>query len=439
MRICWGVAEAQTSLLRRQPWEEAVLSPSVREKIAQVFGAELAPAQVVERILSQVRSQGDAALFHFTRLLDGVELERLEVPRDEWEVAYKGMAAPVVEAMRLAAERIEAFSQRQKCLGWMDFALGVGEMVTPLERVGIYVPGGGAAYPSTVLMTAIPARVAGVGEVVVATPPRPGGGVAATTLAAAHLAQVDRVFSLGGAQAIAALAYSTETVPRVDKICGPGNIWVVLAKKQVYGQVGIDGLYGPTETVIIADDSAPAALVAGDLLAQAEHDLLATPILITPSASLAEKVAEEVAAQLVGLERQATAEVAVARGGIAVVSGLEEALELANAFAPEHLCLLIRDPWPWLGRVCHAGGVFVNCPEALGDYVAGPSHVMPTGGSARFTSPLGVADFVKTTSLVMVGDDGLRSLGPAAAALARAEGLTGHALSVEKRLNQGES
>jgi histidinol dehydrogenase len=285
-------------------------------------------------------------------------------------------------------------------------------------------------------MTVIPARVAGVGKVCVTTPLSPDGRVSPLKLVAADIAGVDAVFRASGAQAIAAMAYGTQTVPRVDKVCGPGNLFVTLAKQQLFGTVGIDAMYGPTETVVVADDSASAALCAADLLAQAEHDAMARPILLTPSLPFAKAVEEEIDRQLAGIERSEVARLALANGGAVVTDGIEEAIELANDFAPEHLCLLLRDAGRWVDRVRNAGGLFVgeSSPEAMGDYTAGPSHVMPTGGSARYSSPLNVLDFLKITNIVEVGPDALRELGPAAAAIARAEGLTAHARAIEMRL-----
>ncbi|MQY55387.1 MAG: histidinol dehydrogenase, partial [Dehalococcoidia bacterium] len=317
---------------------------------------------------------------------------------------------------------------------------GLGQIVRPLERVGIYVPGGTACYPSTVLMTAIPARVAGVEEIILTTPPGEGGEVPKATLVAADIADVDRVFKVGGAQAIAALAYGTESIPRVDKVCGPGGLFVTLAKRMVYGAVDIDGLYGPTETVILADDSATPAHCAADLLAQAEHDLLATAILITTSSRLAQEVDREVARQLEGLERVQIAHRSLEeRGHIIVVADMEQAIELINLYAPEHLSLMVRDASSYIEKIRNAGAIFIgeNSPEVLGDYVAGPSHVMPTGGTARFSSPLGVSDFLKLTSIVSLSDGDLQKLGPAAATIARVEGLTAHARAAELRLKKG--
>jgi len=394
--------------------------------------------ETVQQILGEVRARGDSALFDYTREIDGVELARLEVTREEIAQSRNVAGKELVSALELAAERVRGFHVNQKRNLGLGFEKdGLGFLVRPLERVGIYVPGGKASYPSTVLMTAIPARVAGVDEVVVTTPPAPDGTVPASTLVAADIAKVDRIFKVGGAQAVAAMAYGTESVPRVDKICGPGNVFVTLAKKQVYGIVGIDGLHGPTETVILADDSASPVLCAADLLAQAEHDEMASAILITTSPRMAGEVNEEVERQLAQLERQAIARQSLERNGvIVVVDNIDEAIELVNLYAPEHLCLAMRDARSYLDRIRHAGGIFIESPEALGDYTAGPSHVMPTGRTARFGSPLSVLDFLKVSILVDLDDEALKALGPAAATIARAEGLTAHALSVEKRLEE---
>ena len=394
--------------------------------------------ETVQQILGEVRARGDSALFDYTREIDGVELARLEVTREEIAQSRNVASKELVSALELAAERVRSFHVAQKRSLGLEFVEGgLGFLVRPLERVGIYVPGGKASYPSTVLMTAIPAGVAGVDEVVVTTPPAPDGAVPASTLVAADIAKVDRIFKVGGAQAVAAMAYGTESVPRVDKICGPGNVFVTLAKKQVYGIVGIDGLHGPTETVILADDSASPVLCAADLLAQAEHDEMASAILITTSPRMAGEVNEEVERQLAQLERQAIARQSLERNGvIVVVDNIDEAIELVNLYAPEHLCLAMRDARSYLDRIRHAGGIFIESPEALGDYTAGPSHVMPTGRTARFGSPLSVLDFLKVSILVDLDDEALKALGPAAATIARAEGLTAHALSVEKRLEE---
>jgi len=444
MRIVRDLEAAKSLLLKRSPIELAADSPALKQRIRDVFSRELTLDEAVARILSEVRARGDSALFDYGRSIDGVELNQLEVTQEEIAESRNVVGKELMNALELAAERVRSFHVAQKRNLGLEFVEGgLGFLVRPLERVGIYVPGGKASYPSTVLMTAIPARVAGVGEVVVATPPAPDGTVPATTLAAAGIAGVDRIFKVGGAQAVAAMAYGTESVPRVDKICGPGNIFVTLAKKQVYGTVAIDGLYGPTETVILADDSANPVFCAADLLAQAEHDEMASAVLITMSPRLADEVSEEVERQLADLERQAIARQSLENNGaIVVVAGIDEAIELVNLYAPEHLCLAMKDARSYLDRIHHAGGVFVETPETLGDYTAGPSHVMPTGGTARFSSPLSVLDFLKLSILVDLDDEALKALGPASASIASAEGLSAHALSVKRRLEdleQGES
>ncbi len=439
MRIVRGAAAARTDLLRRPPPDAAEVPQSVLDRLRALFGEPMTPEQAVARIIRDVRERGDVAIRDYTQRIDGIALDALEVPRREIEAAYKRVELPVVKAMHLAAARVRAFHQRGLPKGWMDMDAGLGEMGRPLERIGAYIPGGTAAYPSTVLMTVVPAKVAGVPDVVLTTPARKGGEVPPVVLVAADIAGVDRVYRAGGAQAIAALAYGTESVPRVDKIFGPGNLFVMLAKRQVFGAVGIDALQGPTETLIVADDTADPAICAADMLAQAEHDVLAAPLLITTSASLAEQVRRELDRQMETLERKEIVAGALSnRGGIAVVDTLAEAVELANEYGPEHLCLLVRDPWAWVDRIRNAGGVFVGegSPEVFGDYVAGPSHVMPTSGTARFSGPVNIRDFFKVTSVVALRGDVLTDLAEAASVIARAEGLTAHARAAELRLGR---
>ena len=442
MRVVRGVEEGRRLLARRRgALTDAELPPAVRQGIRRVFGAELDAQAVVERILADVRDGGDAAVRHYNEAIDGVPPSvPLVVSREEIAAASQSLAAEVTEALRFAADRIRTFHEAQLCHAAAGFEEGpFGQRVRPLERVGVYVPGTLAVYPSSVLMTAIPARVAGVRELYMATPAATDGSVSPLKLAAADIAGVDGVFRAGGAQGIAALAFGTESIPRVDKICGPGNIFVTLAKKAVHGLVGIDGFFGPTETVVVADAHADPALCAADLLAQAEHDALASPILITDSEALAEATLAEVESQLTTLERADVARSALEAQGLAViVASLEEALALANEYAPEHLCLEVRDAPRWAEQVVNAGSVFVGGPsaEAIGDYTAGPSHVMPTGGSARFASSLGVHDFLKVTSIVSLDGRALAELGPAAATIARAEGFTAHARAIERRLEK---
>jgi histidinol dehydrogenase len=397
------------------------------------------PEQCVARIITDVRARGDAALLDWTRKLDGVELQSVAVSQDEIDAAYAETPVAVRESLELAAARVRAFHEKQKPKSWIDWngQSALGQKIIPLSRVGVYVPGGTAPLPSSLIMAAIPAQVAGVREIVIATPPKRDGRIAPAILAAAKIAGVSRVYAMGGAQSIAALAFGTPTVARVDKIVGAGGLFTTIAKRQVFGAVGIDGLYGPTETLLIADDSANPAWCAADMLAQAEHDELATSILITNSRLLANQVVTEIEKQLASLSRRdVIAKSLAGQGAIIVVENLDEAMELANAFAPEHLCLLVREPWNWVGKVGNAGGVFVGewTNEALGDYVIGPSHVMPTAGTARFSSPLNVNDFVKITSVFSMSADEARELGERAATLAEAEELTAHAEAIRRRM-----
>lgn len=438
---------AKRTLLKRSAPDEVPVSRRVLDGIARIFGETLTPDQAVTRILADVRTNGDAALRKWTRALDGLDREPGPVSKALVRAALDSVPAAQREALEAAAARIEAFHRRQPLASWFTNDLGgtLGQIVRPIQRVGLYVPGGTAPLPSTVLMSAIPARVAGVKEIVVVTPPdralanNASAPVAPVILAACAIAGVDQVYLLGGAQAIAALAYGTETITAVDKIFGPGNLFVTLAKRQVYGVVGIDGLAGPTETVVIADESADPAWVAADLLAQAEHDVLASAILLTPSQALIENVQVEAARQIEARGRAGIIAAALeARGGAVLTRDLEQAVDLANIYAPEHLALSVSDPWKWVERVHNAGGVFVgeHSFEVLGDYTAGPSHVMPTGGSARFASPLNLWDFVKIVSLVALDDKTARGIGPAAAALAEAEGLDAHANAAQLRLEE---
>lgn len=422
MKIIEGFKPAKAMLSRQVPRE--------------VFGGER--EQVVRQIIEAVRRRGDAALLDYTLKLDGVKLTSLEVNKKQITNAYREVDKELVSALKLAARRIRSFHLKQKRRIWRIAAPG-SVLIRPLERVGVYAPGGTASYPSTVLMTAIPARVAGVGEVILATPPGASGAIPPPTLVAADIAGVDRIFSVGGAQAIAALAFGTESIPRVDKVCGPGNIFVVLAKKLVYGAVDIDGLSGPSEVLIIADETANPGYCAADLLAQAEHDPLASAILITTSKRLADGVNQEVERQLKDLGRQAIASESLQkRGVIAVVANTDEAIELANLYAPEHLYLMVRGAEGYIERIANAGCVSIgeNSTVALSDYVFGPSHVLPTGATARFASPLNILDFIKLINLVNVDRASLAKLGKAAAAIARAEGLEAHARAIERRLGR---
>ncbi|MBA7607404.1 Histidinol dehydrogenase [subsurface metagenome] len=438
MRIIEGFEPAK-ALLERQPGTDfAPDSPALRQRMKQVFGTEMSPKQAVAQIVDDVRSMGDSALFSYSLKIDRAKLSSLEVSKTQIKRAYVEVDKELLSALKFAARRIGSFHQKQKdSIRSLAAKKGFGQLIRPIERIGAYAPGGTASYPSTVLMTAIPARIAGVKEVILATPPRPDGTVPAATLVAADIAGVDRIFSVGGAQAIAALAFGTETVPRVDKICGPGNIFVVLAKKLVYGAVGIDSLPGPSEVLIIADENADYAYCAADILAQAEHDPLAAAILVTDSIGLAAEVNKEVERQLKGLERRDIAAEALQNQGlIAVVDDIGEAIELANLYAPEHLSLMVKGADAYVERITNAGCIFIgnSSTVVLGDYVAGPSHVLPTSATARFSSPLNILDFVKLINVVDVDKGTLKKLAKAAAVIARAEGLEAHARAVEKRL-----
>jgi histidinol dehydrogenase len=420
---------------------QKLLSRGVVGKQGQrrTFGTE-EQEQTVRRIVDDVRERGDAALFEYTERFDGVRLTSLEIDKRRINRACREVDGELLAALKLAAERIASYHTAQRdCLLHESISQGLGWVLRPLRRIGACVPGFVAPLPSSLLMTVIPAKVAGVSEVILVTPPRQGG-VSPVTLAAAGIAGVDRVFSVGGAQAVAALAYGTATIPAVDKICGPGSIYVTLAKKMVYGVVGIDGLYGPSEVVIIADETAEPEYCAADLLAQAEHGPLAAAILITTSRQVANKVRREVERQAVALPHPAGTESVVSRVTIVTVASIAEAVELANLYAPEHLCLVVAGAAKYVGRIANAGCLFVgaNSLEALVDYVAGPSHVLPTEGTARFSSPLNVTDFVRLMGFVRTGKADIKKLGRAAMTIARAEGLEAHARAVEKRLGGGK-
>jgi len=439
MITIFTVEQAQETILRRDRALEPEVTPELRAGLRRIFGEDVAPPTAVARIVSDVKERGDAALREWTQRIDGVALGELAVSPHDIRAAAEALDSTLRDALHLAAGRIRAFHQLQPVQSWTTETLGgrLGQRVLPLRRVGVYVPGGTAPLPSSLLMSAIPAQVAGVPEVVVVTPPGRDGNVPPVILAAADAIGLDTIYALGGAQAIAALAYGTATIPRVDKIVGPGNLFVTLAKRQVFGVVGIDGLAGPTETVIIADEAANPVWVAADLLAQAEHDTLATAILLTPSRPLAEAVQREVARQLEVLSRDRIIAAALAgRGGIVVTDDLSQAVALADAFAPEHLCVATAQPRALIDSLQNAGGLFLGerSFEVLGDYVAGPSHTMPTGGTARFASPLNVLDFVRITSVIDLDEQTATALAPAAATLARAEALTAHAHAAEWRV-----
>ncbi len=428
-----GFNKAKQLLTRKGFSGSFITSSRLATQEERISEDELSPQEVVERILSDVQDKGDEALFYYTNKLDGVELDSLEVSRQEISAAYDVVDEKLTSALVLAAKRIREFHlacARQS--GTIFVNQHLGRKVQPLDKVGLYIPGGTAAYPSSVLMTVIPAKVAGVRDIIITSPPAKNGSITAATLVASDIAEASRIFKIGGAQAIGALAFGTESVPRVDKICGPGNIFVTLAKKMVYGTVAIDGLQGPSEIVIVADETANPSLCAADLLAQAEHDTLASAILITTSPDLANQVDREVAAQLRKLKRISIATQAINKGMLVIVNNISEAIELVNLYAPEHLSLMVSDASSVTHLIHNAGCIFVgeNSPVALGDYIAGPSHVLPTSGSARFSSPLGVEDFLKTTNIIALDKATMQELSQPAITIARAEGLDAHAEAI---------
>lgn len=396
----------------------------------------------VQQVLRAVKRQGDRAVLHYTEEFDQqlLKAEELRVSGAELDAAYQQVSKELLSAIRLACSKIEAFHRQRVPKSWVQFEADevvLGKRYTPVDRAGLYIPGGRAAYPSTVLMNAIPAKVAQVPRIVITTPPGPDKTVNPAVLVAAQEAGVQEIYRVGGAQAIAALAYGTETIPKVDVITGPGNIYVTLAKKLVYGTVGIDSLAGPSEVLVIADSAANPIHIAADLLAQAEHDPMAAAILITTDAGLASKVAAEVMQQLVNHPRRILTEKSIAHYGlVVVVDSLDIAVELSNEFAPEHLELEVEDPWSLLEGIRHAGAIFLghSTPEAVGDYLAGPNHTLPTSGSARFASPLGVETFMKHSSLIQYSPAALQKVAGAIDILAQAEGLPSHADSVKLRM-----
>jgi histidinol dehydrogenase len=398
--------------------------------------------QAVLEIIADVRKRGDAALLDYTRRFDRLEadsVEKLRVTEREIGEAFLRVSEEDIAALKLAVERVTNFHEKQKQQTWLstdEKDILLGQMVTPLERVGIYVPGGKASYPSSVIMNAVPARVAGVGEVIMVAP-TPGGEINPHVLVAASLSGVDKIFRIGGAQAVAALAYGTGTIPRVEKITGPGNIYVATAKKLVFGRVGIDMIAGPSEILVINDGSGEPAHVAADLLSQAEHDELASSILITTDRSFGERVAAEVERQLGELSRESIARASWEKFGAIIVAGnLDEAVAFSNRIAPEHLELAVDNPFAVMPRIRNAGAIFLGhfTPEAAGDYIAGPNHTLPTGGTARFFSPLSVDDFIKKSSLIYFAEEGLKRLGKDIVRIAGLEGLEAHARSVSIRL-----
>lgn len=445
----YSAAEARAGILKRGLLSETPVPPHVQVRLDAMFGKPTTALECVQKILASVCAGGDGAVAEWTDRIDGVDVSGgTEVMDGGMKAAVARVDASVVEALRVARDRIVLYHRKQPVGSWFTNDLGgiCGQAVRPIQKVGVYVPGGTAPLPSTVLMSVLPAVVAGCEDIVICSPPQKGGGIADVTLAACAIVNElegvgVRVFTVGGAQAIGAMAYGTQTIPRVDKIVGPGNIFVAIAKKEVFGVVGIDGVYGPTEAVVIADDSADPALVAADLLAQAEHDFMSVPILMTASRVIAEGVQAEVEKQVGVLERKEVARHSMLnQGGIVLAEDLQECIDLANEFAAEHVSLSIRAPWDAVSHMKNGGGLFLgegSC-EVLGDYVAGPSHCMPTGGSARFSSPLSVLDFVKVISIVGLDGPSVREIAPHAERIARSEGLDGHANAAKLRKDFGK-
>ncbi len=435
--------EEMAEILIKPPFDKVTLGAGARAKTKELFGEELTARQVVERIVEEVRQQGNGGVFKYTKYFDGAELsaETLEVTAAEIDSAMAAVDAAVLEALELAVANVKKFHAEQLPSSWLterEHGAMLGQKCTPLDRVGIYVPGGTAVYPSSVIMNAVPAAVAGVKEIIMVVPPDREGKVNPNVLAAAKLAGVTRIFKVGGAQAVAALAFGTETIPKVDKITGPGNIFVTLAKKAVYGYADIDMLAGPSEILIVADNTADPEYVAADMLSQAEHDVLASSILITDSSELAGKVDKAVTRQLAALPRQEIAAQSLEDNGLIIITPtIKDAVELANLSAPEHLELLTLDPFSLLPYVKHAGAVFMGAysPEPLGDYLAGPNHVLPTGGTARFYSVLNVETFMKKTSIIAYTQEALAAVSKHVIRLAQAEGLDAHANAVRIRGN----
>ena len=415
------------------------------EQVKEVFNRKLNEVDVsavVSDIINTVKEKGDKALFDYTEKFDKAKLDSLLVSKSEIEDAKNSVEPKFIEVLEKTAENIRLFHSAQKRQGFevknLDGAI-VGQKIIPIERAGLYVPGGTAAYPSTVLMDAIPAKIAGCEQVVMVTPPDKDGKINPVILAAAAVAGVDKIFKIGGAQAIAALAYGTETVPKVDKIVGPGNAFVAEAKKQVYGVVSIDMIAGPSEIMVVADKNNNAKYLAADLLSQAEHDKMASAVLVTESIELANAVSEEIEKQIPLLERSEIARASIdTNGKIIVTEDIEKAIEIANAIAPEHLELCLDNPFDYLDKIKHAGSVFLgkNCPEAMGDYMAGANHTLPTSGTARFSSALSVDDFIKKTQYIYYSEDALKKCAQEVEYFANKEGLTAHAKSAVVRVKE---
>ncbi len=436
----YSLEEAQKSILIRKSIVNTQVSPQIKKQIKEIFGKPLTPQEVVKRIINDVIENGDVALIEWTKKLDNIDITNsIEIQVDQMETALKSIDVKIKDVLNKAIDRILAFHRKQPISSWTTNDLGgsLGQIITPIQKVGFYVPGGSAPLPSTIIHSVCPAIIAGVEEAIIVSPsPIPPIILATCNLMRDYNVKI-RVFQIGGIQAIAALAFGTDSVPKVNKIVGPGNIFVTLAKREVYGIVGIDGLAGPTEAVILADESANPELIASDLLAQAEHDFLSIPILLTTSQTLANKVKKSIEDQIPKLSRAEKARYAIENnGGIILVTTIKEAISVINNFAPEHLSIITENSQEILPQIKNAGGIFLgesSC-EVMGDYVAGPSHVMPTGGAAKFSSPLSVVDFLKITSLVALDTKTVKTIAPLAEVLARNEKLTAHSEAARRRI-----
>ncbi|MDL2280374.1 histidinol dehydrogenase [Selenomonadales bacterium OttesenSCG-928-I06] len=433
-------------ILQKPMLDEVTLGEGAKNKIKETFGKEMTAQEVVKEIILNIKQKGDEAVFYYTKIIDNTELNKdtLVVSEAEINAAFSRVSPDLLDAVKTAIANVEKFHVEQLPKSWFterEFGSLLGQKYTPVDRVGIYVPGGTAVYPSSVIMNAVPARVAGVKEIIMVSPPAKDGTLNDLVLVAAKLAGVTKIFKVGGAQAIAALAFGTETIPKADKITGPGNIFVTLAKKEVYGYADIDMLAGPSEILIIADETADPSYVAADMLSQVEHDVLASSILVTTSSDLAKEVTVEIEKQLAKLPRQEIAKTALDKNSLIIIAkNLEEAAEFSNEAAPEHLEILTAEPFALLPFIKHAGAIFLGkySPEPLGDYIAGPNHVLPTGGSARFYSVLNVETFMKKSSIISYTEKALSNVSDKIINLALAEGLDAHANAVKIRCSKGE-
>lgn len=436
----YSLEEAEKSILLRKSILNISVSPQINTQIIKIFGKSLTPREIVKLIINDIIKKGDIALIDWSKKIDNTDISNsIEIKIDQMEAALKSIDVDLKEVLLKTIDRILEFHRKQPISSWITKDLGgsLGQIITPIQKVGFYIPGGSAPLISTIIHTVCPAIIAGVEEIIIVSPPPISPIILATCNLIRDYNVKLRVFRIGGIQAIAALAFGTESVPKVNKIVGPGNIFVTLAKREVFGIVGIDGITGPTEAVILADESANPELIASDLLAQAEHDFLSIPILLTTSMDLANMVKKSIGEQITMLDRAEIAEYAIKNnGGIILISSIKEAISIINDFAPEHLSIIIKDPKGILSQIKNSGGVFLgesSC-EVIGDYVAGPSHVMPTGGAAKFFSPLSVLDFLKITSLIDLDTKTVKSIAPLAELLARNEKLAAHSEAARRRI-----